>query len=73
MEAAYLLTKKKPPATPPTLHAVMRMVAATGGFMERKGDGQPGAQAIWSGMQALHFFIEGVRAALEMAAGISYG
>jgi hypothetical protein len=72
-KAAYLLAKKKPPATPPTLNEVMRMVASAGGFMGRKGDGQPGAKAIWSGMQALHFFVEGLRAALDMAAGNSYG
>lgn len=72
-KAAYLLAKKKPPATPPTLNEVMRMVASAGGFMGRKGDGQPGAKAIWSGMQALHFFVEGMRAALDMAAGNSYG
>lgn len=72
-KAAYLLAKKKSPATPPTLHEVMRMVATAGGFMGCKGDGQPGANAIWSGMQALHFFVEGMRAALEMAAGKSYG
>jgi hypothetical protein len=72
-KAAYLLAKKKPPATPPTLNEVLRMVASAGGFMGRKGDGQPGAKAIWSGMQALHFFVEGMRAALDMAAGNSYG
>lgn len=72
-KAAYLLAKKKPPATPPTLNEIMRMVALAGGFMGRKGDGQPGAKAIWSGMQALHFFVEGMRAALDMAAGNSYG
>jgi hypothetical protein len=72
-KAAYLLAQKKPPATPPTLNEVMRMVASAGGFMGRKGDGQPGAKAIWSGMQALHFFVEGMRAALVMAAGNSYG
>ncbi len=72
-KAAYLLAKKKPPATPPTLNEVMRMVASAGGFMGRKGDGQPGAKAIWIGMQALHFFVEGMRVALELAAGKSYG
>ena len=48
-----------------TKHEVMRMIAAAGGFMGRNGDGQPGAKAIWSGMQARHFFVEGMRAALE--------
>ena len=72
-QAAYLLAKKKPPARPPTLNQVMRMVAMAGGFMGRKGDGEPGAKAIWSGMQALHFFLEGMRAALGMAAGKGCG
>jgi len=51
----------------------MRMVGATGGFMGRNVDGQPGAKAIWSRMQALHFFVEGMRAAFEMEAGKNDG
>ena len=47
--------------------------AAVGGFMGRKGDGQPGAKAVLSGMQARYFFVEGMRVAIEMAAGKSHG
>ena len=72
-QAAYLLAKKKPPAAPPTLNEVIRLVASAGGFMGRKGDGPPGAKAIWSGMQALYFFVAGMRAVREITDGESYG
>ena len=72
-QAAYLLAKKKPPAAPPTLNDVIRLVASAGGFMGRKGDGHPGAKAIWSGMQALYFFVEGMRAVRDFTEGKSYG
>jgi hypothetical protein len=42
--AAYLLNKKKPSADPPTLNHVLRLVAMLGGFLARKGDGEPGRQ-----------------------------
>jgi hypothetical protein len=38
-----------------------------------KRNDQPNAKAIWIRMQALHFLVERMRAALEMAAGRSYG
>ena len=31
----------------------MRMVAALGGFLGRKGDGEPGTQTLWLGSQRL--------------------
>jgi hypothetical protein len=49
--AAYILNKKKPPAEPPQLNTVLRLVATLGGFLGRKGDGEPGAKAIWQGLQ----------------------
>lgn len=42
-----------PPATPPTLREATRMVARLGGFLGRKGDGEPGTQTIWLGLQRL--------------------
>jgi hypothetical protein len=42
-----------PPATPPTLRETIRMVATLGGFLGRKGDGEPGTQALWLGLQRL--------------------
>ncbi len=32
---------------------MLRMVAELGGFLGRKGDGEPGAQTLWRGLQRL--------------------
>jgi len=42
-----------PPAEPITLREAMRMVATLGGFLGRKGDGEPGATTLWRGLQHL--------------------
>jgi hypothetical protein len=42
-----------PPAQPPTLREAMRMVAGLGGFLGRKGDGEPGTKTLWLGLQRL--------------------
>ena len=42
-----------PPQNPPTLRDAMRMVGGLGGFLGRKGDGEPGTQTIWLGLQRL--------------------
>ncbi len=41
------------PDAPPTLHQAMHRVAALGGFLGRKGDGEPGTQTLWRGLQRL--------------------
>jgi hypothetical protein len=41
------------PDTPPTLREAMIMVASLGGFLNRKSDGNPGAQTLWRGLQRL--------------------
>ena len=41
------------PPQPPTLREATRMVASLGGFLGRKGDGEPGTQTIWLGLQRL--------------------
>ena len=43
----------KVPAKPPPLQQTIRMVASLGGFLGRKGDGQPGTQTIWLGLRRL--------------------
>lgn len=43
-----------PPASPPTLRQAVRWIAQLGGFLGRKGDGEPGVQTLWRGMQRLH-------------------
>ena len=50
---AYKTQNPTPPPSPPTLQEAIRMVAALGGFLGRKGDGQPGTQTLWLGLQSL--------------------
>jgi hypothetical protein len=39
----------------------VRLVARLGGFLARKGDGEPGVKTIWLGMQRIIDFASGVR------------
>jgi hypothetical protein len=41
------------PKQPPTLRDAIHRVAALGGFLGRKGDGEPGTQTLWLGLQRL--------------------
>lgn len=51
-QAVYIVSQKKPPPeTPPTLNDMIRMIAGFGGFLNRNGDGLPGPQTIWIGLQ----------------------
>ncbi len=43
-----------PPSAPPSLHDAVQWIAGLGGFLGRKGDGAPGVQVIWRGLQRLH-------------------
>jgi hypothetical protein len=47
---AHLLGKKKLPAKTPSVNEVVRLIAHLGGFLTRKGDGEPGAKTIWRGL-----------------------
>ncbi|HNH92803.1 IS4 family transposase, partial [Accumulibacter sp.] len=67
--AAYLLNKKKPPADPPTLNQVLRLVAMLGGFLARKGDGEPGVKTIWIGLQRVMDCVIGLQFMREAAPG----
>jgi len=60
-QAAYILNKKPVPKTAPQLHAVVRLIARLGGFLCRKGDGEPGAKTLWLGLRDVAVFVEGVR------------
>ena len=60
----YLMSKMtKPPKRPPTLKEISRMLVQLGGFLARKGDGDPGIKNIWRGYRALHNYVD----ALEIA------
>jgi hypothetical protein len=42
-----------PPAAPPSTREAVRLVAKLGGFLGRKGDGDPGPLTIWRGLARL--------------------
>jgi hypothetical protein len=61
--AIYIVTEKKvPPDKPPLLNTVLRMIAGFGGFLNRKGDGEPGPQTIWIGLQRCRDFVLAIEA-----------
>ncbi len=43
-----------PPPSPPSLAQSVFWIARLGGFLGRKGDGQPGVKTIWRGLRRLH-------------------
>jgi len=47
-----------PPARVPPLREALRMTAKLGGFLGRKGDGEPGTQTLWLGLQRLDDIVE---------------
>lgn len=53
-KAVYqVVTRRRPPKTPPKLQDMVRMVAALGGYIERPGS-EPGTQTTWIGLQRMH-------------------
>ena len=65
-QAAFILNRKKPPKETPPLNAVVRLVAQLGGFLARKGDGEPGAKTLWLGLREIAVFVRGIRFAREL-------
>lgn len=66
--AAFILNKKPIPKQVPTLNTVVRLIAQRGGFLGRKGDGEPGARTLWQGMHDIAVFVDGLRYARSIAA-----
>lgn len=62
IHGAYLLMRKRMPKGVPKLNEVLRLVAQLGGFLARKGDGEPGAKTIWEGLQQVITSAETLRA-----------
>lgn len=53
-KSVYTTVKRKdPPATPPRLNEIVRMVASLGGYVNRKST-EPGPQTLWVGLQRVH-------------------
>jgi hypothetical protein len=48
--AVYHVVKLKPAMEKPSLSEMVKMIASLGGFLGRKGDGEPGAQSMWQGI-----------------------
>jgi hypothetical protein len=65
-QAAFILNKKRPPKQPPTLNQAIRLIAKLGGFLGRKGDGEPGVKTIWEGLQRVMDVVIGMHLAKEM-------
>ena len=54
-QACYAIHRKTP-MTIPTLKEMVSLVGQLGGYLARKGDGPPGPQTIWIGLQRLRDF-----------------
>jgi len=54
-KALWAFTTKKPvpPKNTPSLRQAIHRVASLGGFLGRRGDGEPGTQTLWIGLQRL--------------------
>lgn len=61
-QAAYIVARKPIPKQPPSSNTVVRLIASFGGFLGRKGDGEPGVKTIWTGLQQVIDFAAGIRA-----------
>lgn len=59
-QAVYaVVSRQAPPAQPPSLGEMVRMIASLGGYLGRKGDGPPGPKAMWRGMQRMTDLAQG--------------
>lgn len=53
-KSVYMTVRHQaPPATPPTLNEMIRMMATLGGYVNRRST-QPGPQTLWLGLQRVH-------------------
>jgi hypothetical protein len=59
--ALFMVVSWRIARTPPSLNDVVRRVAMLGGFLARKGDGEPGVKTLWIGLQRMVDFATGVR------------
>jgi hypothetical protein len=54
----YVNKKQCAPLASPTIKEAVLLLAKVGGFLARKGDGEPGAKVIWRGLLALDHITE---------------
>ena len=55
---AFTTKSPTPPASPPTLREAVWAIAKLGGFIGRKGDGEPGVKVLWRGWIRLQDIVE---------------
>ena len=66
-QAVYIVTKRSQlPKQPPRLDEMVKMIASYGGYLNRKGDGEPGPKTLWIGLQRIRDFMLGVNAQKEL-------
>jgi hypothetical protein len=72
-QTTYVVShRKKPPATPPTLNEMTRMVAALGGYINKKSNPEPGVKTMWIGLRNMQGHLK-AREAYEVAYGRTCG
>ena len=72
-EAVYIVTHKKPPPKEPlTVNQMIGWIAGFGGFLNREGDGFPGPQTMWIGLQRMKDCAAGI-ASVREADSKNYG
>jgi hypothetical protein len=56
-KSVYVIAREQPaPKQPPTLAVMIPLIAELGGYLGRKGDGPPGPQTMWIGLQRMRDF-----------------
>lgn len=63
----------KLPAAPPSLQQAVRWIAQMGGFLARKGDGEPGVKVLWRGWTKLAIQVETFHAFRQIYPQIDVG
>jgi hypothetical protein len=58
----YVIHKKKLPKKTPSLKEAIHWIARKGGFLDRKGDGEPGMITLWRGWNRLIDMVQGFEA-----------
>jgi hypothetical protein len=60
MEKRLHPRQKAHPQEPPKLRELIRLIAKRGGFLGRKGDGEPGVKTLWQGFIEIRTFASGL-------------
>ncbi|GHA18891.1 IS4 family transposase [Oceanisphaera arctica] len=58
--------RKTPPKEAPSLRTLLHLVASYGSFLGRKGDGEPGLQTLWLGLERCHDMVRAIQETKEL-------